>query len=325
MRHPTSAHGLSAAAIAAGLIASASLIALSPVSALAQAPATKPSGIKGEFAPPAPQDRSGRKVDLDLSHGVQIPVRDTSKLPSTFEGAAKTQAADPNWGKAAYKPKTRRDFTGIWLNQGGIGWTPGVAPGVGQHAPLTPAYQKIFDTNVENARQGKPTGDITANCLPQGMPRVMTMTYPMEVSVTPDHVTIYAEWMEQTRRVFTDGRPLDPDPDPTYYGQSVGHWEGDVLVSTAFGFVEPTDMEASGLPKSDKMIAYERFWLADDDTLRDEITLVDPKALAKPWTVTKTYKRAPADFKLMPYVCLENNRNPTDAEGHIQAVLKSGK
>ena len=301
------------------------LSALTPLTVQAQTGKTVASGNKEEFEPAPKQDRSGRKVDLDLSHGVQIPKLDPSKLPASFEGAAKTQTLNPTWGKAAYKPTSPRDFNGLWLAQGGIGWQPGIPPGVGQHAPLTPEYQKIFDTNVENARLGKPTGDITANCLPQGMPRVMTMTYPMEVSVAPDHVTIYAEWMEQTRRIFTDGRPLDPDPDPAYYGQSVGHWEGNVLVSTAFGFMPATDLEASGLPKSDRMIAYERFWLADDDTLRDEITLVDPKALTRPWTVTKVYKRAPPGFKLMPYVCLENNRNPTDAEGHIQAVLKSGK
>jgi hypothetical protein len=308
--------------LAQRLLAAAALAALSGAPALAQAPAATPSGQKGEFAPAPKEDRSGRKVDLDLSRGVQIPPRDASKLPTTFEGAAKTQPVDPNWGKTPYKPKSRRDFTGIWLNQGGIGWTPGVPPGVGQHAPLTPEYQKIFDTNVQNAKEGKPTGDLTANCLPQGMPRIMTMTYPMEVEMAPDHVTIYAEWMEQTRRIYTDGRPLDPDPDPTYYGQSVGHWEGNVLVSTAFGFVPQTDLEASGLPKSEKEIAYERFWLADDDTLRDEITLVDPKALTRPWTVTKVFKRAPPDFTLLPYVCLENNRNPIDAQGHITAQIK---
>jgi hypothetical protein len=58
--------------------------------------------------------------------------------------------------------------------------------------------------------------------------------------------------------------------------------------------------------------------------LRDEFTLVDPVAFAKPWTVTKTYKRAPPDFKLMPYVC-ENNRNPVAADGSIQAIMKSGE
>jgi len=62
---------------------------------------------------------------------------------------------------------------------------------------------------------------------------------------------------------------------------------------------------------------------ADDNTLRDEFTLVDPVAFAKPWTVIKTYKRAPPDFKLMPYVC-ENNRNPVAADGSIGTIMQSG-
>jgi hypothetical protein len=270
----------------------------------------------------AQEDIAGRPVDLDLKKGVQAPPRDASKLPKTFAEAAKTQPVNPKWGTTAYKPKSRRDFTGIWINQGGIGWTPGIPPGKRQNPPLTPEYQKIFDRHVANAAAGKPTGDPTAACFPPGMPRLMTMTYPMEITMATDHVAIYAEWQEQTRRIFTDGRPLEPEPDPTFNGQSVGHWEGDLLISTAFGLRPETNMESSGLPKSDKAIVYERFWLADDDTLRDEITIVDPVAFAKPWTVTKTYKRAPADFQLEPYVCLENNRNPVAPDGSIQTIVK---
>jgi len=274
---------------------------------------------------PAALDMANRPVDLDLTRGVQAPPRDTSKLPTTFAGAAKTQPVDPKWGEKHYRPKNRRDFTGLWINQGGIGWTPGVPPGAGQKPPLTPEYAKIFQQHLANATAGHPTGDSTsASCLPPGMPRIMTMTYPMEITMAPDRVLIYGEWLEQVRRIFTDGRPLDADPEPSFNGQSVGHWEGNFLVSTAYGFEKDTNMESSGLPKSDKAIAYERIWLADDDTLRDEFTLVDPVAFAKPWTVTKTYKRAPPDFKLLPYVC-ENNRNPVAADGSIQATLKSGE
>jgi hypothetical protein len=277
----------------------------------------------GSAEQPKAADLIGRPVDLDLSKGVQAPYRDTAKLPTTFAAAAKTQPVDPTWGTVPYRPTSRRDFTGIWINQGGIGWTPGTPPGRGQNPPLTAPYAKIFELHLANAAAGRPTGDPTAACLPPGMPRVMTMTYPMEITMGPDRVMIYAEWDEQVRRIFTDGRPLPQDPDPTYNGESMGHWEGAFLVSTAYGFRSDTNMESSGLPKSDKAIAYERIWLADDDTLRDEFTLVDPVAFAKPWTVTKTYKRAPPDFKLMPYVCLENNRNPIGPDGTIQTILKS--
>jgi hypothetical protein len=269
-------------------------------------------------------DDAGRPVDLDLSRGVQAPPRDASKLPTTFAEAAKTQSINASWDAVPYRPKDRHDLTGIWLNQGGIGWTPGVPPGRAQNPPLTPAYRKIFEQNLANAAAGKPTGDITASCLPPGMPRIMTMTYPMEITMGPDRIMVYAEWDEQVRRIFTDGRPLDADPDTTFNGQSVGHWDGDFLLTTAFGFRNDTNIESSGLPKSDKMITYERIWLADDDTLRDEITLVDPIGLAKPWTVTKTFKRAPPGFKIMPYVCLENNRNPIAADGTIGAIVTTG-
>ncbi len=303
-----------------GLYAGALIpLLLAPALARSQdAPAHAP-----KVAPPRAEDLIGRPVDLDLSRGVQPPPRDTSKLPATFAGAARTQPVDSQWGTRPYRPETRRDFTGIWINQGGIGWTPGIPPGRGQNPPLTPAYAKIFAQHLADAARGKPTGDPTAACLPPGMPRIMTMTYPMEITMGPDRIMIYAEWDEQVRRIFTDGRPLPSDPEPTYDGESVGHWEGNFLLATTFGLRSDTNLEASGLPKSDKTIVYERLWLADDETLRDEITLVDPVAFSKPWTVTKTYKRAPPDFKLLPYVCLENNRNPVGPDGAIQVILQS--
>ncbi len=156
------------------------------------------------------------------------------------------------------------------------------------------------------------------------MPRIMTMTYPMEIIQNERQVNIFAEWGEQTRRVFIDGRPhpAPDDLDPSYYGHTIGHWEGDVLVADTVGLRGDTNLEASGLPHSDQLTVKERLWLADDNTLKDEVTLIDPKAYTHPWTVTKTYKRAAPTFTLMPYVCLENNRNPVDAQGHIGMVQK---
>lgn len=306
-----------------GLVSGALLLALQFASAV-DAQSAAPKTVQKPSAPAA-EDLAGRPVDLDLSRGVQAPPRDPSKLPTTFAEAAKTQPVDASWATTSYRPKSRRDLTGIWINQGGIGWTPGVPPGRGQNPPLTPEYATLFEKHLANAAAGKPTGDVTASCLPPGMPRIMTMTYPMEITMGPDRVMIYAEWQEQVRRIFIDGRPLPTDPEPTFNGESAGHWEGDLLVATSYGFRLDTNLESSGLPKSDKAIAYERIWLADDDTLRDEITLVDTKAFTRPWTVTKTYKRAPPKFKLMPYVCLENNRNPIGPDGTTLTILQSGE
>ena len=141
----------------------------------------------------AQTDLIGRPVDLDLSKGVQAPFQDSSKLPATFAGAAKTQPVNPKWGTIPYRPKSRRDLTGIWISQGGIGWTPGIPPGRGQNPPLTPTYAKMFAEHLADAAAGRPTGDPTASCLPPGMPRIMTMTYPMEITMGTDRIMIYAK------------------------------------------------------------------------------------------------------------------------------------
>ena len=222
-----------------------------------------------------------------------------------------------------YRPKSRRDFTGLWQNRGGIGWRQGIPPGLRQDPPLTPTYRAIWDRHLVNAAAGHPTGDPTAGCLPQGMPRIMTMTYPMEIMMNERQVNIFAEWNGQTRRIFTDGRPLPPadEVEVTFNGMSVGHWEGNVLVAKTIGMRGDTNLESSGLPHSDALVVHERIWLDGDNLLKDEITLEDPKAFVRPWTVTKEFHRAAPGFELIEYVCLENNRNPVDDSGRIGVTL----
>ncbi len=231
------------------------------------------------------------------------------------------------WKPALYRPASRRDFTGIWENRGGIGWRQGVSPGLKQDPPLTPEYRAIWQRHIDNAAAGHPTGDPTAGCLPQGMPRIMTMTYPMEIMMNTQQVNIFAEWNGQTRRIFTDGRPLPAadDVEVTFNGTSVGHWDGDVLVATTVGMRPETNLESSGLPHSGELVVKERIWLDGDNLLKDEITLVDPKAFSKPWTVTKAYHRAAPGAELIEYVCLENQRNPVNAAGEIGVTLAPQK
>ena len=224
-----------------------------------------------------------------------------------------------------YRPKSKHDFTGLWERKGGIAWDPAVV-GPTLSAPLTPEYKALFDRRLKDAADGRPTGDNTASCLPPGMPRIMTMTYPMEIMQNESQLNIFAEWDEQTRRIFIDGRPHPPsdDLDPTFNGHSIGHWEDDVLVADTVGLRGDTDLEASGLPHSEALHIKERIWLADDDTLKDEITLIDPKAYTRPYTVTKTYLRMKPGKGLLPYVCEENNRNPMDQNGVIGFVHENG-
>lgn len=252
-----------------------------------------------------------------------LPGRLLAQDAVAATAAAATARVTPGYVPRQYQPKSRRDFTGLWENRGGIGWQQGIPPGRGQNPPLTPAYQAIFERHLANAAAGHPTGDPTAGCLPQGMPRIMTMTYPMEIMMNEVQVNIFAEWNGQTRRIFTDGRPLPPEEDleATYNGTSVGHWEGDVLVARTIGLRGDTNLESSGLPHSEQLTVAERIWLAGPNLLKDEITLIDPKAFTHPWVVTKAYYRAEAGAELIEYVCLENQRNPVSPDGEIGVIL----
>ena len=258
-----------------------------------------------------------------MALGAALPATGWSQDAVAVTAAPASARTVQGYVPKPYVPQSRRDFTGLWENRGGIGWQQGIAPGRAQNAPLTPAYQKIFDRHLANAEAGKPTGDPTAACVPQGMPRIMTMTYPMEIMMNDRQVNIFAEWNGQTRRIFTDGRPLPPadEVDVTYNGTSVGHWEGDVLVAETVGMRPETNLESSGLPHSDALTVKERIWLERDNLLVDEITLVDPKAYTRPWTVTKKFYRAAPGAELIEYVCLENQRNPVNADGEIGVIL----
>ena len=213
-------------------------------------------------------------------------------------------------------PSDLPNWTGIWERVGSITWEPNGRPGVPETPPFTPEYAEKYRKTSQAAREGHPVADPTSSCLPPGMPRIMTMTYPMEILMTPGQVTIIAEWSSQVRRIFTDGRGHPPadDLDPTYNGHSIGHWEGKgkdaVLVIDTVGIRADTGFDSSGIEHSDQIHVVERMRQAAPDRLEDEVTVIDPKAFVHPWTVTKAYKRGGPDARIMEYVCEENNRDP---------------
>ena len=96
---------------------------------------------------------------------------------------------------------------------------------------LTPAYAAKAAAMARQSADGP-----TANCLPPGLPGIMSQPYPLEFLLTPGKVTIISEAYTQVRHIYTDGRPLPADPDPTFYGTSIGHWDDDTLVVESVGF-----------------------------------------------------------------------------------------
>jgi hypothetical protein len=211
-----------------------------------------------------------------------------------------------DWAALAELP----DFTGVWERGGGGGRG-------GRGAPLQPtsAYAAIRDARAAEGAEDS----ATANCLPPGMPRIMTQPYPMEFLLTPGKVTLVIEAYTQVRHVYTDGRPLPDDPDPNFFGTSVGRWEGDTLVVESIGFSVLTDI-ATNLPHSGNMRIVERFRLTGPDTMQVETTIIDAEALEEPYTTMMTLERH-RDWTIAEYVCQENNRNFVTDDGKAGIIL----
>jgi hypothetical protein len=129
----------------------------------------------------------------------------------------------------------------------------------------------------------------------------------------------------QVRHIYTDGRPLPEDPDPKFFGTSIGRWEGDTLVVETVGFSDHVQ-HARGVPHSDKMKIIERFRLNDPETMTIETTISDPVVLTAPYTTNATLRRH-RNWTIAEYICEENNRNSVDASGKagINAVPPAPK
>jgi hypothetical protein len=170
-----------------------------------------------------------------------------------------------------------------------------------QQAPLTPEYQKIFEDNIEDVKQGGQGTDPTYTCLPDGMPRLMNVIFPMEIVVTPKMTYFLIEYLMQQRRIYTDGRTMPADAEPSFGGYSIGTWHDtngdgkyDELRIETRNFRGPRSYDPTGLPlhNDNKTVVQERLFISKDnpDHLHDEITTFD-NALTRPWTVLKTYRR----------------------------------
>ena len=205
------------------------------------------------------------------------------------------------------------DFGGVWSAP-----LPGTAGGVrsppaGQPS-LTPAYQAKLDAFNASKARGENTQTDNANCTPFAYPRSMQI-YPIEFLVTPGKVTIAIETDSQMQRIFTDGRPINQDPDESFQGYAVGHWEGDTLVSEVHGLVKAPQMEiVAGAGHSDKLFITQRVRLTAPDVLEIQWTYNDSEALTKPWTVTRLFERH-RDWDIQEYNCAQNNHDAADDKG----------
>ena len=137
-------------------------------------------------------------------------------------------------------------------------------------------------------------------CFPPGVPRVFLHPTPMQIVQAPGEVIMLFEYDFMRRQIFTDGRLHDAAFGPMWMGDSIGHWEGDTLVVDTANFNDKTWVDRVGHPHSDALHLIERIRRPNQDRLVDDITIDDPKAYTKPWTVH-------LDFALKPKWTLEEH------------------
>jgi len=188
--------------------------------------------------------------------------------------------------------------------------------------PYNAQYMKVYDDKIAKAKRGS---DIDPdNCLaPHPTPDAMTTAFDInggvEIMVTPTEVRMVWDWLNATRRIYTDGRghPGADDLWPTYMGHSIGHWEGDTLVVDTVGMF-PGAYDMTGAPYSDKIHMIERIRLIGKDRLENRITVEDPVMLAKPFEVRRTYTRVPlAKNAIIGSYCSD----PRDSNSSVPASL----
>lgn len=202
-----------------------------------------------------------------------------------------------------------------WPDWSGV-WSPGVSAAA-RTTPtppkLTPEAQAIVDAFEAGKARGENLQTQAANCVPNGMPGIMRLPYPIEFTYSPGRVNILIETFSEIRRIYVDGRPLPEDPDPFFNGHSVGRWEGDTLVVDTIG-ISPMVSVVPGLHATGATRFRERITRVAPDRMVDEITITDPALFAEPYVMVQNYTLEP-DWEIREYVCQENNRDGADAQG----------
>ena len=180
----------------------------------------------------------------------------------------------------------------------------GVTPGsYFTGAPYKPEYQKMYDERVAKARDQGLVEDPIENCYsPHGMPRVMgAAPGAAEFFVTPQETWIIWDYMNQTRRIYTDGRgaPSEDLKWPRTMGYSRGHWEGQTLVAETLWNKEGI-YDRTGAPYSDQLRIVERITRTDASTITVDTTIEDPVMFTQPWKVTRHFKKSAKKWENVP-------------------------
>jgi hypothetical protein len=218
----------------------------------------------------------------------------TPGIPRTADGKPNLSAPAPR------TPDGKPDLSGVWehLNSRTSAYYLDRID-----FPWQPWAEALFKERIANNQIDNPEG----RCMPRGLPKADAFDLHKIVQ-TPGLILILYEFQTTFRQIFMDGRELPKDPNPTWMGYSVGHWEQDTLVVESNGFNGKAWLSFRGNPVSDALHLTERMRRRDFGHMDIQITLDDPKAYTKPWTVELHPQLIP-DTDLLEFVCNENEKD----------------
>jgi hypothetical protein len=212
-------------------------------------------------------------------------------------GMAEAQAPKPTPRLADGTP----DMAGLW-RPGDIFLIEDISLGLkkGDTISLKPDAEKLMQKHLSK-------DDPEANCLPTGVPR--HAPYPWKIIQTPTYYYFLFEGnIHSYRQIFMDGRKHPKEPNPTWYGDSIGRWEGDTLVIDTVGFNDKFWFDFIGHPHTEQLHTVERYTRTDANTLKEEVTIDDPGAYTQPFTIQASHRLMPGG-ELMEYICQENQKD----------------
>jgi hypothetical protein len=233
----------------------------------------------------------------------------TPGIPRTADGKPNLTAPVPRM------PDGKPDLSGLWQ--------PDLSPyrfdviqNVKDEGIFRPAAESLFLQRAVNLRHDNPV----THCLPAGPQAIFAAGSTRFYRIVQSRSVIALLYeLGDFRQIYTDGRELPKDANPTWMGYSVGHWDGDTLVVETAGFNDKTWLDMVGHPHSERLRVTEKFRRADFGHMQVQVTYDDPATLTRPLTISVAVNYA-ADGDMLEYVCNEDERDTKHLVGTAKAA-----
>jgi hypothetical protein len=218
-------------------------------------------------------------------------------------------------GAPSTTPSLSHDLSGVWMQYPDerVNGVP-IVTGIDEKTrpPLTPWGQARFDAAVPfmgpRAVAGKENNP-SLRCEPEAVPKSLILPNPFEIVQIPGRVFMFFEEFHLWRTIWTDGRALPKNPDPSYLGYSVGKWEADTFVVDTIGFNDRPWVDSFGNPRSEQMHLTERYRRLNRETLEMQIIMDDPKAYTKTWVSAPRLFKFEPGWELGEFFCVVDEEN----------------